>query len=292
MARTAGSGKRYQTRRIAKTAVVEPPNWAVPERIVGNLSGEAKSAIHLVCELYALTGSQHDPRQTILASDVTPLLKHWLEASEKLKSAIATDQGQPTDKTSEKIDERPLSRADIIARFSGDSTVRRIGKMLPLQFLKLIVSAAADAAAVFTNELQESPTAIKDHLWEAWVVLIADTLRTNGIKVSASLRTKIPARTSSEPDSPPAYFSPFLRLILHLQHGLPKDCRRLLSDETFCNAVQKAIRGTRHLKREDLMIVLAGHGAGLLGILPGGLKGLEPNQTEKLQAMLRIDAAR
>ena len=283
MPRSSGDGKRYQVRRVAKGPVIGEPDWDFIENAVGGLSDEAKAEIKYVNQLYAMVGPQHDPRKTLLLSEFAPLLQNWIDASAKLKLAIATDGSiKPINKNNKMI-----SRADIIVNFHGELAVKRIGQMLPLQFLDLVISAAIDTAAVVEKELSASPTTIKIELWKAWVALIGDTLKKNNIEVAASLRTKTKNQASNALLNIPDHYSPFLRLLLHLQKILPPQCRRSLGDENFCKQVQETFRETKHLDRVDLITLLAGYGTGLLGELPNGLRGLKPNQIEIIQKRLR-----
>lgn len=277
MPREKGSGVRYPIKRIAiKGARYDEPDWSKHESILGSqLNAKVREEINIANQLYALIGPGHDPRQTILSSTITPLIDDWTAASNKLRKALSTDTTSPeTDTAISNRRPKRMSRANVIAHFWGEHTVRRIGKMLPLQFLDIVVAAALDAGKVVSDELTQMNASMKNDLWSAWMALIARALVSTGIKVSASGINKS-GKTS-----------PFVTSICEFEKALPSKCRRYSDDASAAKTIQTSLRKTRHLNRKDLLLVLVGYGSQLVKDYPGGIQKLSSEETEKVMDLL------
>jgi hypothetical protein len=278
MSREKGSGIRYPIKRVAiKGARYNEPDWSKHESILGYpLNAKVRTEINLANELYAWIGPGHDPRQTILSSTITPLIDDWMAASNKLRSALSSDTESPEADIaiSKRRPKRP-SRANVIVHFWGEHTVRRIGKMLPLQFLDIVAAAALDAGKVVSDELTQMNASMKNDLWSAWVALIARALVSEGIKVSASGINKW------------GNASPFVMSICQFEKALPSKCRRYSDDASAAKTIQTSLRKTRHLNRKDLFLVLAGYGSQLVKDYPGVIEKLSSEKTEKVMDLLQ-----
>jgi hypothetical protein len=145
--------------------------WNVP------LSIEARDEVETASRIYAMVGPPHR-RNAITVVKSEKALNNWLKACGRLRLALGAT------KTSASL----MTKAEVIERFYGGSTIRKIGKMQPLTFFKYVMEAAMGAGLLAIEEKKHPKlsSALEKDLRHAWVAYLAYVVEQAGAKVSAA----------------------------------------------------------------------------------------------------------
>jgi hypothetical protein len=237
MTKNKGDGGRALLgRSYGKHTEITDAGWKRLKDIIGtDVPENARNEINEANAAFSKYGPLHSIKNTASVKITKKKIDSWRLRTDKLRSALGSNSRPAVE-----------SREEIISKWRSKKSKKRLLKMMPLEFLAFALECAIDAEQHALSELEQGNVAVKYDLWSAWVCLIAKTLGTLNVKLSAASKNKDKNDRGS----------PFINAIEFLQGQLPQECRVFLGYETIRKNVLNARRAMGQCSELFLLIIL------------------------------------
>lgn len=221
MPRTKDSGKRVPLRKVKTSFSLNRGHWKELEEVLGTkLPDTTRGEIIEATQAYAEYGLRQSKQNSLPLAEITSAIEAWSKATQQLQKTLRVHQLS----TFEDFE----SREEIIESWRGVSP-DGLKKALPLEFLTYCANVANATASQVLLELAATAGPIRTDMWCAWVCLVANALKPQGIPFSAASRDK-------------GEGSIFVKAVELLQATLPTECQMATGYDSIAKYVQRAKR--------------------------------------------------
>jgi hypothetical protein len=255
--------KVFKKLKFAKYTYLDSGAWEEVERIIGRkLSVEIRNKVESANVAYAKFGSLHAKPHASKLSDAKLALVKWIKTSRALMLELRGNNSVTA-----------IDRETLIGMFSGETQLRRLRRIQPLDVLDHVLEGAVGFASRTLDEMDSrslSPELPRD-MWFAWAQLVALAMQDAGIKISASSANK-----NKE--------SPFVGAVVFLSNFLPVECRHYQGYESIAKGAQKARKKFKGCDSTSLYAILGAFGSGILS-------DYDPESARELSRFLKDQTA-